>query len=130
MEKEVKIKSVCKYNGHSVKPTKVVALSFRFKYDELPQSVQTLQMLNENVVVKVKLGDQPAQEVGMFMIKGLNFDGDGDSILNLGSQLDHIEPGVVNEIAAFGKDEVFRIMLEAKIEVEAEEDSEDESWDE
>lgn len=130
MEKEVKIKSVCKYNGHGVKPTKVVALSFRFKYDELPSSVQSLQMLNENVTIRVKLGDQPAMTVGTFMIKGLNFDGDGESVMNLGSQLDHIEPSIVNEIAAFGKDELFKIMIEARIEIEEPEESTDEWNDE
>lgn len=129
-EKEVRIRSVAKYNGHSVKPTKVVALSFKFRYDELPNSVQSLQMLNENITIKVKLGDEQAITVGVFMITGLNFNGDGDSILNVGSNLDSIEPTAINDLAAFGKDEIFKVMLEALIITDEKEEDEEEPWDE
>ncbi len=131
MEKEIKIKSICSYNGHVVNPNKAVTISFKFRYDELVNYLQSVQMLNENINIIIKLGDKKPMKIGMFMIKGLVIDGDGEAVIKFNSQLDFVESTSINEVAAFGKDEQFKIMLEAKIEIEEDEKtSDDESWDE
>lgn len=127
MEKEVKLKSVCKYNGHSFKTNKSVDLSLKFGYDELTNYIQAIQMLNENITMKVKVGDNQGKEIGTFMIKEIKIDGDGEGTIKLNSSIDFVDANAINSIVI---GETFRVMLEAKIDVEEEQTENEEAWDE
>jgi hypothetical protein len=121
MAKEVKVKAVGEFNGQSTKPNKSIDLSFKFPYSELVNSVQTLQMLNENITVSAKIGDEKPIKLGMFTLNGLNFDRDGEAVLKLNSMLDYVEADNLNTIAALGKGEQFHILFKASVEEEGEE---------
>lgn len=127
MEKEVKLKAVCKYNGHSFKTNKSVDLSLKFGYDELTNYIQAIQMLNENITMKVKVGDNQGKEIGTFMIKEIKIDGDGEGTIKLNSSIDFVDANAINSIVI---GETFRVMLEAKIEVEETPTENEEAWDE
>lgn len=118
MEKEVKIKSVCKYNGHNVKASKVVDLSLKFNYDELVNYVQTIQMLNENITVKVMV-DGKGFKLGTFLIKEIKIDGDGEGTIKMASSMDHIDAAAINSIVI---SEAFRVMFEATISSDEQEE--------
>lgn len=117
----IKIKEVVKYNGHKVKASGVVDVSFKAMYSELTNSMQLLQLLNNDVKIKAKLpGDKPIQ-VGVFRVSRVIFNDDGESTLSFTSTSDFIEMENLN--ALVGTDE-FQILLESEVEVEdeAEED--------
>lgn len=124
-ETEVKIKSICKYNGHSIKTNRAVDLALKFGYDEMVNYIQAIQMLNNNITIKVKIGDQQGEEIGTFMIKEIKIDGDGEGMIKFNSQMDFINANAMNKLA---QGESFKVMLDAKIEVE-EPAEEEENWD-
>lgn len=121
MPKIVKIKGIAKYNGHNIKANSSVDLNLLFNYDELPNYIQLIQLLNENVDISVKVEAEDPRRLGSFMINSINIDHDGQGKVRFNSLLDHVEAGSINDIV--GK--VFKVNMKAMIETEDEE-SEDE----
>lgn len=125
----VKIKQVVNYSGHNVKTNGSVDLTFKAKYDELTNSMQVLQMLNNDVNITTKIpGIKKPIPLGMFRVKSVNFDGDGESTLKFNSIVDNVEMNNINSIIC---KEEFQVLLSADIELEEEEEeSDDEEWEE
>ena len=121
MEKEVKVKVVGQYNGHAVKNNKAVDLGLKFEYGELISYVKLLQMINENIETQVKIGDSKPLKLGLFMFKSLTIGHDGEGSLKLNSQLDYVEPRVIDEMV--GEERVI-LLFKAKIQLEEEADEE------
>ena len=119
-EKIVKIKTLGKYNGHNITNNKAVNLTLIFAYDELPNYIQLIQLLNENVDIAAKIGDDKAMRLGSFMIKEIKVDHDGQGIIKFNSLMDAVEADSLNHLVG----ETFQVMFKA--EVELEEDEEDE----
>jgi hypothetical protein len=117
---EIKIKALAKYNGHSIKTNRAVDLSIKFPYEELPNYIKLIQLLNENVNVVVKLPDEKAKKLGVFMIKEIKIDGDGEGAVKFNSQLDFVEADIINTLAGC---EMFKIAFDAEV---AEEGTDDE----
>ncbi len=115
MGKKVKIKVVGKYNGHSIKANKSVDVSFKFAYSEMVNTVKLLQLLNENVTIIVKVGDEKPKKIGMFMIKDIRFDSDGESIIKFNSSTDFIEAASLDGLAG---DDLLTVLFQAEIEIE------------
>lgn len=125
---KVKTKAIAKYNGHSIKTNKTVDISFKFAYEELPNYIQMVQFLNENVEITVKQNDKKAQKLGTFMVKEIKVDHDGEGIVKFTSMVDHVEANEINDLVST---EPFKIMFSADVEeVEDEEESEDDGDDE
>lgn len=115
MAKKVEIKAVGKYNGHNIKPNKSVDIAFKFDYSEMVNYIQLLQLLNENVMIGLKTGnDAKPVKMGMFMIKEVRVDNDGEGLIKFNSSLDYIEPESFNGIAG----EILQIFFRASVEVE------------
>lgn len=125
----VKIKQVVNYSGHNVKTNGSIDLTFKAKYDELTNSMQVLQMLNNDVNITTKIpGVKKPIPLGMFRVKSVNFDGDGESTLKFNSIVDNVEMNNINSIVC---KEEFQILLSADIELEEDEEEEsDEEWEE
>jgi hypothetical protein len=117
-QKVVKFKSVCKYNGHNIKANSSVDLNLKFAYDELTNYIKLLSLLNENIDVSVKIEDDAVQMLGVFMLKELKVDHDGESIVKFNSMIDHVEADMLNTLV--GK--TFRVMFKANVEAEDEGD--------
>jgi hypothetical protein len=119
MAKATKVKSLAKYNGHSIKNNKSVDLGMVFAYEELPNYIKLIQFLNENISINVKVEDQESLALGTFMIKEIKVDHDGQGIIKFNSLMDHVEAQNINEIVGA----TFKVVFKAEIE-EAGEDNE------
>jgi hypothetical protein len=80
-----------------------------------------MQMLNNDVNIKAKLPGQKAMKLGMFRIKQIIIDGDGESILKFNGLNDHIEMDNLNLLPLnTDDDKEFVVLMEAEIEEEEE----------
>lgn len=118
---KITVKSVASYKGHSLKENGNVDLSLKFKYDELIHTIQLTQMLNNDVNVSVRLPNQKPMALGLFRIKNISIDGDGETSLKLNSLNDFVEIDNLNNLVT---KEAFQAKFAAEIESEDEEDEE------
>lgn len=124
-EMTVKVKEVVKYGGHSLSANGSVNFTLKASYSELTNTIQLMQMLNNDVTIKAKLPAGKPMKLGMFRIKQIIIDGDGESTLKFNGLNDYIEMDNLN-ILPLNSDEnkEFVIMMEADIEIEDEEEGE------
>lgn len=121
----IKVKQVVTYGGHSLKANGAVDFILKSAYSELVNTIQLMQMLNNDVNIKAKLPGQKAMKLGAFRIKQIIIDGDGESILKFNGLNDYIEMDNLNLLPLNSDDnKEFVVMMEA--EIESEEVSEDE----
>jgi hypothetical protein len=118
LEKEVKVKIIGNYNGHSFKSNKSVDLGLIFEYGELLNYIKLVQMINENIDVQAKIGDTKVRKLGLFMFKSLTISHDGEGSLKLNSQLDYVESTMID--ALVGEERV-GLLFKASIQVDDEE---------
>lgn len=120
----VKIKTVASYGGHNVNQAGSVSLKLVFSYDTITKYIQAIQMLNENVNLLAVINGEKIK-LGSFMINSINIDHDGAGKIKFNSQLDYVE---IDNISKLINSDLFKIMLQAEIDVEEneEEDNEEE----
>lgn len=118
-EREIKIKEVVEYGGHSIKPSGAVDLTLIAEYGELVKTIQALQLLNNDVTIKARIpGDKPFL-LGSFRIKTVIIDGDGESKLKFNSLTDFVEVSNFNRLPLKTDDNPrFHVMLESTVEIE------------
>lgn len=120
--RRIKVKGFCSYKGHSVLQNGSVNLTLKANYSEITNSVQLLQLLNNDVSVQAKLGGESKPfNLGTFRIKSVNFDGDGESILKFNSLNDYVDVDAINKLIT--KDE-FKVLFSANVEEEENESEE------
>lgn len=125
-EMTVKVKEVVKYGGHSLSANGSVNFTLKASYSELTNTIQMMQMLNNDVIIKAKLPASKPMKLGMFRIKQIVIDGDGESTLKFNGLNDYIEMDNLNLLPLNSDDnKEFAIMMEAEIEVEEEEGEDD-----
>ena len=120
---EVKVGMVGTYNGHSLKQSGSVDLTFKCPYSELTEYIKSIQMLNNDVSIMVKLAGEKPLKLGMFRIKEIRVDGDGEGTLKFNSINDYVEVNNLNKIIT---KEPFKIRLRSDVEIEEEEENEEE----
>ena len=121
MEHHVEVKVIGKYNGHSVKANQSVDLGIKAGYDQLSQSVQLLQMLNNDVTIMAKVPDSKPFKLGVFRVQQVNVSHDGESTLKFNSMADFTE--VDNFTKLIGSEMVI-LRVSADIEIEDSESEE------
>lgn len=114
---KVMVKEVVNYKGHSVKANGSVDISFTAMYDEVTNSIQCLQMLNNDVMIMAKLPNEKPVDLGMYRIKSITFDGDGESTIKFNSLDQNVELDNLSKIITSEK---FQIRMAADIEEEGE----------
>jgi hypothetical protein len=121
MNPNIKVKEIMSYGGHNIKANGNVNLGLNASYSELVNSVKLLQMLNNDVIVKVKKPDTKVFKIGMFRVQKVQFDSDGESRITLNSITDYVEIGKLNDLVK-GSDEIkeFVVLFAAEIEEENE----------
>lgn len=118
----IKVKEVVRYGGHSLSANGSVNFTLKASYSELTNTVQTMQMLNNDIIIKAKMPAGKPMKLGMFRIKQLIIDGDGESTLKFNGLNDYIEMDNLNLLPLNNDDnKEFVIMMGAEIEVEEEE---------
>ena len=128
MVNEVKVKEVVKYDGHNVSANGSVNFNLKAGYSELISTIQAMQMLNNDVTIKAKVPGKKAMKLGIFRIKQIVIDGDGESKLKFNGLNDYIEMDNLNLLPlSTEENKEFTIMMEADVEVEegGEEDGEE-----
>ena len=118
----VKIKTVASYGGHNVNQAGSVSLKLVFSYDTITKYIQAIQMLNENVNLLAVINGEKIK-LGSFMINSINIDHDGAGKIKFNSQLDYVE---IDNISKLINSDLFKIMLQAEIDVEENEEEENE----
>lgn len=122
---EVKVKEVVTYGGHSLKANGAVDFTLRASYSELTNSIKLMQMLNNDVNIKAKVPGGKAMKLGIFRVKQIVVDGDGESVLKFNGLNDHIEMDNLNMLPLNDSDtKEFVVLMEAEIE-EEDEDAEE-----
>lgn len=119
---KVKVKGMYAYKGHNVSANGSVNLTLSGKYSQLTSSVQLLQMLNNDVIIQIKMGSEKSFKIGSFRIKNVAFDGDGESILKFNSLNDFVDIDKMNDLIT---KEEFAVMFLANIEEEDDESEEE-----
>lgn len=114
-EKKIVVKEVVNYKGHSVKANGSIDLSFSAMYDELTNTIQCLQMLNNDVDIIAKLPNEKPVELGMYRIKNIIFDGDGESTIKFNSLDQNVELENLSKIITSEK---FQVRMTAMVELE------------
>ena len=103
----IKVKEVVKYDGHNVSANGSVNFNLKAGYSELVNSIKATQMLNNDVTL------------GIFRIKQIAIDGDGESKLKFNGLNDYIEMDNLNLLPLNSEEnKEFTIMMEAEIEEE------------
>ena len=103
-------------------------MTFKASYSELTNTIQLMQMLNNDVNIKAKVPGEKAMKLGMFRIKEIKVEGDGESIIKFNSLNDYTEMDNLNYLPIKGSEnEEFAVMMNAEIEIEKEgEENDDE----
>ena len=109
------LKCVAHYNGHSLKKNGNIDLSITCDYSELTNYIQLIQALNNDVVIVAKLPEEKPFKLGMFRIKSITVDGDGEGIIKFNSITDYVETDNVNKLIG---SERFVAKFTSMIEVE------------
>lgn len=122
--KKVKIREVVGYNGHNVKSNGVVNLNLKAMYSELVNTIQVLQLLNNDVKISVVEG-KSENSLGMFRVKNVSVSDDGESVLKFETLAEAAEMDKINSLV--GKEGEFVINMFAEVDME---DAEDESEEE
>lgn len=113
--KKIRIKEVVTYNGHKVKSNGKIDLLFKAKYEELVNSIQVMQLLNNDVKIKSKIAGSPAADLGVFRVSKIVVNGDGESVISFSTLTDYAE---INNINSLAGTEMCQILMEAEIEEE------------
>lgn len=117
--RKIKVKGFYSYKGHSVLQNGSVNITLKAKYSGITNSVQLLQMLNNDVNIHVKMATEKKPfTIGTFRIKSINFDDDGESIVKFNSLNDFVDIDGINRLIT--KDE-FKVLFSANIEEEDDE---------
>ena len=121
----IKLKQVVKYNGHSLSANGSVNFDLKAGYDELGNTIQLFQLLNNDVKIKARIAGAKPMMLGMFRIKQIVIDGDGESKIRFNGLNDYIEMDNLNLLPLNSDDaKNFVVMYEAEIEVEEESEEE------
>lgn len=120
----IKVKQVVKYDGHSLSSNGSVNFKLRASYSELVNSIKLMQMLNNDVTIKAKIPGSKTMKLGIFRIKQIVIDGDGESKITLNGLNDFIEMDNLNLLPLKNSEETneFQVLYESNVEDEENEE--------
>lgn len=128
--KKIKVKEVVEYAGHSISANGAVNFTVKASYSELVNTIQVCQMLNNDIVIRSKAAGESPMVLGMFRVKNITIDGDGESKikftgLSMSVEIDNLNRLPLNDEGV----RLFQLMMEAEVEIECDEENEDgEDW--
>lgn len=122
----LKVKEVVKYGGHSLSANGAVNFTLKAGYSELVNSIGVMQMLNNDVNIKAKVPGSKPIKLGVFRVKQIVVDGDGESTLKFNGLNDYIEMDNLNMLPMNDSEtKEFVVLMETETE-EEDENGEDE----
>lgn len=126
VEQQIKFKVVAKYNGHNVKPSGAVDLNVTVDYSEMKETIQLLQLLNNDIKIDVKKPSEKAFKLGTFRLQNLQYDHDGQAKIRFNSTSDFVEVDNLNRLIPMEKEERFVMRFDSLVELEDDEVEDDE----
>lgn len=129
--KEIKVKEVVEYAGHSISANGAVGFTVKASYSELVNTIKMTQMLNNDVSIKAKAPGAKAMKLGIFRVKNITIDDDGESKVKFAGLTDSVEVDNLNKLPLNDSDnKQFQILVEAEVELEDDDDEngEGEDW--
>ena len=90
---------VVQYNGHSFRKNGDLDLNFKVDYSEIVNVLSLMRMLNQNIDIQAKIGSGKPELLGVFQIKNINIDRDGESKLKFNSETSSINPSKLMELS-------------------------------
>lgn len=125
MTTNISVKEVVKYDGHNVSANGSVNFNLKADYSELVNTIKVMQMLNNDITIKAKLPDRKPFKLGVFRLKQIVIDGDGESKIKFNGLNDYIEMDNLNQLPLNSDDmKQFIVMFTADIENEDEAEEE------
>ena len=122
----IKVREIVKYGGHSLSANGSVNFTLKASYSELTNSIKLMQMLNNDVSIKSKAPGDKAMKLGIFRVKQIIIDGDGESVLKFNGLNDYIEMDNLNLLPlSTDENKEFAVLMEAEIEEEESENDEE-----
>lgn len=122
----IKVREIVKYGGHSLSANGSVNFTLKASYSELTNSIKLMQMLNNDVSIKSKAPGGKAMKLGIFRVKQIIIDGDGESVLKFNGLNDYIEMDNLNLLPlSTDENKEFVVLMEAEIEEEESENDEE-----
>lgn len=122
----IKVREIVKYGGHSLSANGSVNFTLKASYSELTNSIKLMQMLNNDVSIKSKAPGGKAMKLGIFRVKQIIIDGDGESVLKFNGLNDYIEMDNLNLLPlSTDENKEFAVLMEAEIEEEESENDEE-----
>lgn len=122
----IKVREIVKYGGHSLSANGSVNFTLKASYSELTNSIKLMQMLNNDVSIKSKAPGGKAMKLGIFRVKQIIIDGDGESVLKFNGLNDYIEMDNLNLLPlSTDENKEFAVLMEAEIEEEESETDEE-----
>ena len=113
----IKLKQLVTYNGHSLSSNGSVNLTFKSQYSNLTNTIELMQLLNNDITITAKVGKK-ASSLGIFRIKNIMIDGDGESKIKFVGLSDYIEMDELNKLPLNNEDaKEFYVRYEADVEV-------------
>lgn len=114
----IKIKHLVSYNGHSLKANGSVDFNLKSAYSELVNTIKLTQLLNNDITIKAKVNKQTIN-LGVFKIKSITIDGDGESKIKLNGLNEYIELDNLNSLPLQSDDvQEFYVLYQSDVEIE------------
>lgn len=114
----LKAKQIVSYNGHSISANGAVNLNLKAQYSQLTKSINLMQMLNNDISIKAKLSGNIVK-LGVFRIKQITIDGDGESKIKFNSLSEFVEIDNLNLLPLQSDDvKEFNVLYETDVDIE------------
>lgn len=117
MVKKISVKTFANYKAHSVNGKGVVKLTVSIAYADLSDAVKLLQLLNSDVNVRTKFGNEKPIKIGTFKIDKFVVDRDGNVKLTFNSFTDYVELGTIANLIT-EDDATFVLGCDGEVEIE------------
>lgn len=98
-------------------PSKVVKISFKFRYDEMITSISLLQGLNTDITIHAKISGRKAVNLGLFTIGAVAFDKDGNAQAQFKSMIDNVNMDNISNILSLDADDILQLQFLAVLEL-------------
>lgn len=122
MIQNIEIKQICKYAGHTVKANGIITLVLKADYEQLVNTLELCQLLNNDLTLSVKLPRSKPMKVGEFRIHQIQVSGDGESTLKFTGMSDYIEMNNINMLPVSREEhDTFTVRYFAEVELEDDE---------
>lgn len=126
MEKEFKQRGVAEYKGLNVSASKIVTISFKFRYDEMITSINLLQGLNTDITVHARISGSKAKNLGIFTISGVSFDKDGNASVQFKSMVENVNLDNITDVISADDDDILQLQFLAVLELPDKEENKEE----